>query len=178
MRSIVGANTGALRGTLFIKINPDSVSPADNLSGIYSVSPERIDCRLPNHMGRELRNIGNIDSEIRKRNSHIGLRSAESKLHIFRLHKALIMIRLQAQHHFSETNYLCHEYLQVFPIDFCLKPSDCLLYIQFLLMHSLSFPYIPFFYAFLASFIMATDSSQSLVISSQAPSSIILSFTI
>ena len=128
MRSIVGTNAGALRGTLFIKINPDSVSAADNLSGVHAISPERIDCRLPNHVSGELRHIGNIDPEIGEGNSHICLRSAESKLHIFRLHKALIMVRLQAQHKFSETNYLCHEYLQVFPIDFCLKLSDCLFY--------------------------------------------------
>ena len=106
MCSVISTDTGALGSALLIKIDAYSVTSAYNLRGIHPVSSKRVDCRLSDHMCRKLRNIGNIHSEICKRNRYIRFRSAKAELHSFRLNKTLIIIGLQTQHDFSKTDYL------------------------------------------------------------------------
>ena len=106
--SVVNYLTGSLGSAFLNIVNTQTITATKHHGGIHAELAQRIDCTLPNIMGRHFGNKGGIQSVICQRDRHIGLAAGIGSLKFGALGKAQVAFRIQAEHDLAKGNDSTH----------------------------------------------------------------------
>ena len=99
----------ALRRALFAEVNAKPVAAADHILRVDAIAAQLIDGALADLMGRDLCNIGGVQTVVCQRNGHVGLTAGVGRLEPVALHQTQITDGVQAHHDLTKGNdSFCH----------------------------------------------------------------------
>ena len=106
--TVIDADASAGGCTLLQEVNADPVSASGDMFGVHAVLAQAVHRHLSDGMGRKLRHETGIQSVICQGNGYVRLAASKRCLKGIRLHETQVIIGLQTQHQFTESNYFCH----------------------------------------------------------------------
>ena len=104
MGAVINADRAALGSALLVEVDAHTVAAAGDLAGVDAVAAQRIDAGLADGMGRQLGHEGDVGAVVGQRDGHVGLAAAVGVLQRVGLHKAQMIVGLQADHDFTKSN--------------------------------------------------------------------------
>ena len=104
VRTVVNTHRAALCCAFFVEVNAHAAAPAGDQAGIHAKAAQIVYHALANGVGGQLGDECGIQPKVCQRHRHIGFAPAKGEFQIARLHKALVMIRLQADHDLAKGN--------------------------------------------------------------------------
>ena len=106
--TVVDANAAALRSTLLEEVDAHTVAAAHDFAGADAIAAQAVHAHLTDGVFRQLGDEVNVYTIVCQGNSNVCLAAAEGGLEGICLHKTQIVVRLQAQHNFTKSNYFSH----------------------------------------------------------------------
>ena len=104
MCTVVDADGTTLRSALLVEVDANTVTAAGDLAGVNAVAAQSVHAGLADSMSGQLGDESNVSAVVGQRNSHIGLAAAVGVLQGIGLHKAQMIVGLQTDHNFTESN--------------------------------------------------------------------------
>ena len=117
MGTVINTDGATLGSALFIEVDTHPVAATDDLGGVHTITAEAVHSGLADRVGGQLGNKCGIHAVVCQGDCYIGFATAEGEFHMVALDKTLIVIRLQTQHQFAESNNSCHIYILPFSIN-------------------------------------------------------------
>ena len=104
MRTVIDADGTTLGSALLVEVDAHTVAAAGDLAGVDAIAAQRVDAGLADGMGGQLGHKRDVGAVVGQRDRHVGLAAAVGVLQRVGLHKAQVIVRLQADHDFTKSN--------------------------------------------------------------------------
>ena len=88
---------------------PQPVAAADDVVGIHAVPPQRVDARLADLVGGNLRHRKRLEAELRQRNRDVRLGAGVAGDELLGLQQTLVVLRAETQQQLSEGHDPLHQ---------------------------------------------------------------------